>query len=105
MSTFWGTDQLWAGKDSNLRRRKPTDLQSVPFNHFGTDPLFYLFTNFLKAFPPLYDFIFNSLLYASFFELNSSKYTTTHGLNAFVDFTKPLLCLLNLVSISAQWPT
>ena len=29
---------LWAGKDSNLRRRKPTDLQSVPVDRFGTDP-------------------------------------------------------------------
>src|SRR5690606_13100842 len=28
----------WAGLDSNQRRRKPTDLQSVPFNHSGTYP-------------------------------------------------------------------
>src|SRR5690554_2879435 len=25
----------WAEEDSNLRRRMPTDLQSVPFGHFG----------------------------------------------------------------------
>ncbi len=29
---------MWAGLDSNQRRREPTDLQSVPFNRFGTDP-------------------------------------------------------------------
>ena len=28
----------WAGKDSNLRRRKPADLQSAPFSHSGTYP-------------------------------------------------------------------
>ncbi len=28
----------WAGKDSNLRRRMPADLQSAPFNHSGTCP-------------------------------------------------------------------
>ncbi len=28
----------WGGKDSNLRRRTPTDLQSVPFSHSGTSP-------------------------------------------------------------------
>lgn len=28
----------WAGKDSNLRRQKPPDLQSGPFDRFGTDP-------------------------------------------------------------------
>ncbi|ALM09732.1 MAG: hypothetical protein PeribacterA2_0341 [Candidatus Peribacter riflensis] len=28
----------WAGRDSNPRRRKPPDLQSGPFDHFGTDP-------------------------------------------------------------------
>ena len=28
----------WAVEDSNLRRRKPTDLQSVPFGHFGNCP-------------------------------------------------------------------
>ena len=36
---------MWAGLDSNPRRRKPTDLQSVPFDRFGTDPYIY----FLKA--------------------------------------------------------
>ena len=30
---------LWAGKDSNLRRRMPSDLQSDAFNHFATCPL------------------------------------------------------------------
>ena len=28
----------WAVKDSNLRRRLPTDLQSVPFGHLGNRP-------------------------------------------------------------------
>ena len=28
----------WVGKGSNLRRREPGDLQSPPFDHFGTDP-------------------------------------------------------------------
>ena len=28
----------WAGKDSNLRRTMPVDLQSTPFGHSGTDP-------------------------------------------------------------------
>ena len=28
----------WAGKDSNLRRHKPADLQSAPFGRLGTDP-------------------------------------------------------------------
>src|SRR5512132_2447106 len=30
----------WRGKDSNLRRRKPTGLQPVPFSHSGTPPPF-----------------------------------------------------------------
>ncbi len=30
--------EWWAGKDSNLRRRKPSDLQSDAFGHFATDP-------------------------------------------------------------------
>ena len=29
---------MWMGKDSNLRRREPTDLQSVPVDRFGTHP-------------------------------------------------------------------
>ena len=29
---------LWAGRDLNPRRRKPADLQSAPFDHFGTYP-------------------------------------------------------------------
>ena len=28
----------WRGKDSNLRRRKPSDLQSDPFGRSGTPP-------------------------------------------------------------------
>jgi hypothetical protein len=28
----------WAGKDSNLRRQMPADLQSAPFGRLGTDP-------------------------------------------------------------------
>lgn len=28
----------WRGKDSNLRRRKPADLQSAPFGRSGTPP-------------------------------------------------------------------
>ena len=30
----------WWGKDSNLRRRTPADLQSAPFSHSGTPPFF-----------------------------------------------------------------
>ena len=29
---------MWRGKDSNLRSRSATDLQSVPFDHSGTPP-------------------------------------------------------------------
>jgi hypothetical protein len=33
------TDEIiWRGEDSNLRRLKPTDLQSVPFDRSGTPP-------------------------------------------------------------------
>src|SRR5712671_2273200 len=32
----------WWGKDSNLRRREPADLQSAPFGHSGTPPVFAL---------------------------------------------------------------
>jgi hypothetical protein len=28
----------WAGKDLHLGRHKPADLQSAPFDCFGTDP-------------------------------------------------------------------
>jgi hypothetical protein len=31
-------EEWWAGQDSHLRRRKPADLQSAPFDCFGTDP-------------------------------------------------------------------
>ncbi len=29
---------MWAGLDSNQRRLMPADLQSAPFDRFGTDP-------------------------------------------------------------------
>ena len=29
---------MWGEKDSNLRSRKTTDLQSVPFGHSGISP-------------------------------------------------------------------
>ena len=43
---FGGTNSMpaththiwWAGRDSNPRRPKPADLQSAPFDHFGTYP-------------------------------------------------------------------
>ncbi|GEM_PF-6463977 len=31
--------RLWGEKDLNLRRRKPTDLQSAPFDHSGISPM------------------------------------------------------------------
>ena len=34
----WLRTEWWRGKDSNLRRHKPVDLQSTPFGHFGTSP-------------------------------------------------------------------
>src|SRR5256885_8467513 len=30
--------EMWRGKDSNLRRRKPADLQSAPVGRLGTPP-------------------------------------------------------------------
>ena len=30
---------MWGEKDSNLRSRKTTDLQSVPFGHSGISPI------------------------------------------------------------------
>jgi hypothetical protein len=30
--------EVWAGLDSNQRRREPADLQSAPFGRFGTYP-------------------------------------------------------------------
>ena len=36
-------DIMWAGKDSNLRRRKPADLQSAPVDRFGTDPKIFIY--------------------------------------------------------------
>ena len=35
---FYSPLSWWAGKDSNLRRHKPADLQSAPFGRLGTDP-------------------------------------------------------------------
>ena len=37
-SAFEKTKELWAGKDSNLRTRKRTDLQSVVVGHLTTCP-------------------------------------------------------------------
>ena len=34
----WGAGSPWWGKDSNLRRHQPADLQSAPFDRFGTSP-------------------------------------------------------------------
>src|SRR6187397_2056511 len=31
-------NEWWRGKDSNLRRRKPADLQSAPVGRLGTPP-------------------------------------------------------------------
>lgn len=31
-----GSEYLLSGQDSNLRSRKAADLQSAPFDHFGT---------------------------------------------------------------------
>ena len=39
---------LWVGKDSNLRRHKPSDLQSDAFNHFATYPYLQTFNLFKK---------------------------------------------------------
>jgi hypothetical protein len=36
----------WAGKDSNLRRNHPADLQSAPVSHFGTCPSFLSLQNY-----------------------------------------------------------
>ena len=44
----------WAGRDSNLRRREPTDLQSVPFDRFGTDPRVNGDCGFLQRLPASY---------------------------------------------------
>ena len=38
----------WAGLDLNQRRPKPADLQSAPFDRFGTDPLNFRFMIFNK---------------------------------------------------------
>ena len=35
---WFAMSEWWAGLDSNQRRRKPPDLQSGPFDRFGTDP-------------------------------------------------------------------
>ena len=34
-----GEESKWAGRDSNPRRREPTDLQSAPFGRLGTCPV------------------------------------------------------------------
>ena len=38
MKLYYLKIKWWAGRDSNPRRLMPTDLQSVPVDHFGTDP-------------------------------------------------------------------
>ena len=43
LTVVWANDfarllNLWAGKDLNLRRQMPADLQSAPFGRLGTDP-------------------------------------------------------------------
>lgn len=35
---FAPQNYLWVEQESNLRRRKPTDLQSVPVDRFGIHP-------------------------------------------------------------------
>ena len=35
---YLGQSVWWRGKDSNLRRRKPADLQSAPVGRLGTPP-------------------------------------------------------------------
>jgi hypothetical protein len=38
-SSYLATNLIWwRGKDSNLRRRKPADLQSAPVGRLGTPP-------------------------------------------------------------------
>ena len=37
--TSFSQSKWWAELDSNQRRRKPADLQSAPFGHFGIYPL------------------------------------------------------------------
>ena len=39
MRSTKGEESKWAGRDSNPRRREPTDLQSAPFGRLGTCPL------------------------------------------------------------------
>ena len=40
---------MWGEQDSNLRMRKPADLQSAPVGHFGISPLLNLSKNFFRA--------------------------------------------------------
>ena|SRR3989344_216353 len=37
----WHLKNQWAGRDSNPRRPKPADLQSAPFDRFGTYPILF----------------------------------------------------------------
>ena len=37
-ASYRASEGKWGGEGSNLRRPKPTDLQSVPFVHLGTSP-------------------------------------------------------------------
>ncbi len=44
---------MWAGLDSNQRRHKPADLQSAPFDRFGTDPFFQDKNNLSQKYPKI----------------------------------------------------
>ena len=59
----------WGEKDSNLRRRKSTDLQSVPVGHFGIPPKNTLFHRIpMKRIAKLYGFSFYSNIWFKIFE-------------------------------------
>ncbi len=86
----------WGEEDSNLRSRKTTELQSVPFGHSGISPEFYLIIskhfiskknfNFLKFWAsrgirtrdPL---ITNQLLWPTELYRQVGKLTTSHRYN------------------------
>ena len=59
----------WGEKDSNLRRRKSTDLQSVPVGHFGIPPKNTLPHRIpMKRIAKLYGFSFYSNIWFKIFE-------------------------------------
>ena len=43
---------MWAGKDSNLRRANPTDLQSVLVDHLSTCPKIFGYSKLARGFEP-----------------------------------------------------